>query len=371
MNALRLALGGVGAGMASYGRGMIDREERLKREAQQEEMNAINTLNMYRAAGGGISVLPEEEAPAQAGTFSMPQPTLPASSLSPSVMGKALASATQQSMGASERPTGTLDTPIRTALNAAPAQPPARPATPPAKGVTVGGIRFGLVPQDVVAKRAREAELEEKESTFKLEQRLKDEALNQRAKELAPFVGNDINKAKQLLSGISSDLLGIDAMSPIEKRKAEAAIAQSYASAAASRAQVAQANREYQGELDKAEAWWNESMSDPKERAEKSAEFMRLRGSKANANKPPQEIMLGMYRKSQETAKTAPKTSSSDELLRQIGLGAAIPGNAATAPTSAQALYQEALDLIKEGTAPREAVIQRYENVTKTKWPGG
>jgi len=287
------------------------------------------------------------------------------------VMGKALASATQQSMGASERPTGTLDTPIRTALNAAPAQPPARPATPPAKGVTVGGIRFGLVPQDVVAKRAREAELEEKESTFKLEQRLKDEALNQRAKELAPFVGNDINKAKQLLSGISSDLLGIDAMSPIEKRKAEAAIAQSYASAAASRAQVAQANREYQGELDKAEAWWNESMSDPKERAEKSAEFMRLRGSKANANKPPQEIMLGMYRKSQETAKTAPKTSSSDELLRQIGLGAAIPGNAATAPTSAQALYQEALDLIKEGTAPREAVIQRYENVTKTKWPGG
>lgn len=158
LNALQLALGGVGAGMSSYGRSMIDREERMKREAQQEEINEINRLNALRSAGFGVTTLPEEEAPAQAGTFSMPQPALPSSSLSPSVMGKALARATQQGMGVSERPTGTLDTPIRTALNATPVQPPARPTTQPMGRIKIGGMELGLESPEVVARRNKEME---------------------------------------------------------------------------------------------------------------------------------------------------------------------------------------------------------------------
>lgn len=337
---LNRALGAVAGGFTGYS---VDKqrrqeEERLrKEEARQQMLDAISLIKS--------NAMPVEEMGAPSGT--------PAAGMG--------------AMRAGAPPQGS----VASAINAATAAAPEK-----SRGVRIsfGGKEWEMPTARQVKAEESAATLAAREAELKLAQRLKQEEINAQAKELAQYLGGDTNKAKQLLSGVSADILGIDAMSPLEKERVRASIAQSQASAAAARAQVAQANREYQGDLDKAEAWWNEGVADPRQRAEKSAEFIRMRNSKANANKSPQEIMLAMYRKSQETAKSAPKQSPAESVLAQIQAGAAIPAAAsapqAQASASTQAVYQDALNAIQEG-APREAVIQRYESVTKTKWPGG
>jgi hypothetical protein len=168
LNALQLALGGVGAGVSSYGRSMIDREERLRREAQQEEMNAINALNMFRAAGGGITLAGGRPvSAAMQESFALPEAKLPAPTMAPSAIGQAFTRATQADMGVSPRPTGLLDTPIQLALETAPRRvtTPAAPVTP-RRTMKAGGMEFELKSAEEMAQEKQALENAQFESAL-------------------------------------------------------------------------------------------------------------------------------------------------------------------------------------------------------------
>lgn len=177
--ALRAALGAV----SGVTEGLQQREILAAQRKQQEEINALNRFNALRAAGFGAtlarSAVPQEERE----TFALPSAEMPASAMSPSAMGQALAKATQADFGVSSRPTGALDTPIRLALETAPRRmAQAQPAATPRQRITLGGMDLELETPEEVAQREQTRKMSDLEKQFEIQQKVQ-EASAQRTAE--------------------------------------------------------------------------------------------------------------------------------------------------------------------------------------------
>ena len=164
MTALRAALGAVGG----ITEGLQQREILAAQRKQQEEINAINALNMFRAAGGGITLAGGRPvSAAMQESFALPEAKLPAPTMSPSAMGQALTRATKEDFGVSSRPTGLLDTPIRLALETAPRQvTQAQPPVTPRRTMKAGGMEFELKSAEEMAQEKQTLENAQFESAL-------------------------------------------------------------------------------------------------------------------------------------------------------------------------------------------------------------